>query len=173
MRLNNLTTQLATLGDAEPDYKIVDKYLRIARLRYKQLVISIETLLDSADLSVEEITGCLKAAEDDDVPEVGRDGDKLYLTEEQWLERYKQKDSARSHRGGGSDSGAGHGKGWSWPQGHQVRRQIHFEWRKRGQVQAASGLEQGEVPQLWQIWPLGPRLSWESQEGGGPCGPRR
>jgi uncharacterized membrane protein YgcG len=111
MRLNNLTTQLATLGDAEPDSKIVDKYLRIARLRYKQLVISIETLLDSADLSVEEITGCLKAAEDDDVPEVGRDGDKLYLTEEQWLERYKQKDSAGSRRGGGSDSGTGHGKG--------------------------------------------------------------
>jgi hypothetical protein len=28
-------------------------------------------------------------AEDDDVLEAGRDGDKLYLTEEQWLERYK------------------------------------------------------------------------------------
>jgi hypothetical protein len=35
MRLNNVTTQLATLGDAESDHKIVDKYLRIARPRYK------------------------------------------------------------------------------------------------------------------------------------------
>jgi hypothetical protein len=111
MRLNNVTAQLATLGDAEPDHKIVDKYLRIARPRYKQLVISIETLLDSADLSVEEITGRLKAAEDDDVPEAGRDGGKLFLTEEQWLERYKQKDYAGSHRGGGSGGGGGRGKG--------------------------------------------------------------
>jgi hypothetical protein len=45
-------------------------------------MISIETLLDSTDLSVEEIIDRLKVAEDDDVLEVGRDGDKLYLTEE-------------------------------------------------------------------------------------------
>jgi hypothetical protein len=53
---HNLTTQLATLGDVEPDHKIIDKYLCIARPRYKQLVISIETMLDSTHLSVEEIT---------------------------------------------------------------------------------------------------------------------
>jgi hypothetical protein len=56
MHLNNLINQLAMLGDAEPDDKIIDKYLHIARPRYKQLVISIETLLDSSVLSVEEIT---------------------------------------------------------------------------------------------------------------------
>jgi hypothetical protein len=57
MHLNSLTNQLATLRDTEPDNKIVDKYLRIARPRYKQLDISIETLFDSSVLSVEEITG--------------------------------------------------------------------------------------------------------------------
>jgi hypothetical protein len=62
-------------------------------------------------LSVEEITGCLKAVEDDDVSEAGRDGGKLFLTEEQWLERYKQKDYAGSHHGGGSGGGRGRGKG--------------------------------------------------------------
>jgi hypothetical protein len=82
IRLNNLTTQLATLGD-EPDHKIIDKYLCIAHPRYKQLVISIETLLDYVDLSVEE----------------------------QWLERYKQKDFTGSLRGGGSSDGGGHRKG--------------------------------------------------------------
>ena len=107
MRLNNLTNELATLGDPEPKSKIVDKYLRVARPRYKQLVLSIETLLDVDDLSVEEITGRLKAAEDDIDPVNGRDGDKLYLTEEQWLERYKQKEAASSRRGVGS---GGHGK---------------------------------------------------------------
>jgi hypothetical protein len=99
------------LGDTEPDHKIVVRYLHIARLRYKQLVISIETLLDSANLSMEEIIGCLKAAKDDDVPMAGHDGDKLFLTEEQWLERYKQKDSAGSRHGGGSGGGDGREKG--------------------------------------------------------------
>jgi hypothetical protein len=75
------------------------------------LVISIETLLDYVDLSVEEIIGRLKAVEDDEVPAVGRDGDKLYLTEEQWLERYKQKDFTGPLRGGGSGDGGGHRKG--------------------------------------------------------------
>jgi CHAD domain-containing protein len=87
--LNNLTNQLATLGDAEPDDKSVDKYLRLARPKYKQLVTSIETMLDSSVLSVEKITERLKAAEDDINIEVGDGVDKLYLTEEQWLERYK------------------------------------------------------------------------------------
>jgi hypothetical protein len=82
MWLNNLTNQLATLGDDEPDDKIIDKYLRIAQLRYKQLVISIETLLDSANLSVEEITGRLKAAEDNVDVGNGSEVDKFYLIEE-------------------------------------------------------------------------------------------
>jgi hypothetical protein len=63
MWLNNLTNQLATLG-------------------YKQLVISIETLLDSANLSVEEITGRLKAAEDNVDVGNGSEVDKFYLIEE-------------------------------------------------------------------------------------------
>lgn len=111
MRLNNLTNQLATLGDPEPKSKIVDKYLRVARPRYKQLVLSIETLLDLDDLSVEEITGRLKAAEDDNDPVGSRDGDKLYLTEEQWLERYKQKEAASSRRGVGSGGRGKHSRG--------------------------------------------------------------
>jgi hypothetical protein len=80
---------LATLGDLEPDDKVVNKYLCIACPRYKQLVISIETLLDSMDLSVEDIAGRLKAIEDDKHTDDGHEGEKLYLIEEQWLERYK------------------------------------------------------------------------------------
>jgi hypothetical protein len=58
----------------------VEKYLRIARPRYKQLVVSIETLLDVSTLTVEDITGRLKAAEDvDDAPPLSMGG-KLYLT---------------------------------------------------------------------------------------------
>jgi hypothetical protein len=46
----------------------MEKYLRIARSRYKQLAISIETLLDVSTLSVEDITGRLMASEDDPEP---------------------------------------------------------------------------------------------------------
>jgi uncharacterized membrane protein YgcG len=100
MRLNNLTNQLTTLGDVEPDEKIVDKYLHIEHPRYKQLVISIETLLDFVDLSMEEITRWLKAGEDDIDIGTGGDGDKLYLMKEQWLEKYMQKEATGSHHGG-------------------------------------------------------------------------
>jgi hypothetical protein len=45
------------LGDPEDDERVVLKYLRIARPKFKQHVISIETLLDVSTLSIEEVTG--------------------------------------------------------------------------------------------------------------------
>jgi hypothetical protein len=86
MRLTGMMNQLVTLGDPEPDDKIVTKYLRVARPRYRQLIVSIETLLDIESLSVEEVMARLKAVEDDGVV-AGIGGEKLYLTEEEWLER--------------------------------------------------------------------------------------
>ena len=82
--------RLATLGDQ----KVVTKYLRVVRLRYKykQLVISIETLLDIYQLSIEEVTGRLKFADDVEPPTLLTAGGKLLLTEEQWVDRYKKKD---------------------------------------------------------------------------------
>jgi hypothetical protein len=105
MRLTGMMNQLATLGDPEPDDKIVAKYLRVARPRYRQLVVSIETLLDIESLSVEEVTARLKAIEDDGVV-AGNGGEKLYLTEEEWLERYKQKESDGGCRSSGGGSGS-------------------------------------------------------------------
>jgi hypothetical protein len=104
MRLTGMTYQLATLGDPEPDDKIVAKYLRVARPRYRQLIVSIETLLDIESLSVEEVTARLKTVEDDGVV-AGNGGEKLYLTEEEWLERYKQKESDGGCRSSGSGGG--------------------------------------------------------------------
>jgi hypothetical protein len=51
-------------------------------LRYKQHVISIDTLLDSSDLSMEDIIGRLRAAEDDGDTAFVKEGEKLYLTED-------------------------------------------------------------------------------------------
>jgi hypothetical protein len=107
LRLTNIVSQLATLGDPEDPTKVVEKYLRIARGRYKQLVVSMETLLDISTLSIEEVTGRLLASEDDPESKQNLDSGKLYLTEEQWLERYKAKEQENSRTGGGS---RGHGR---------------------------------------------------------------
>ncbi|WVZ57632.1 hypothetical protein U9M48_007993 [Paspalum notatum var. saurae] len=120
LRLTGIVAQLQTLGDPEPPNKVIARYLRVAQPRYKQLVISIETLLDVSTLTVEEITGRLKAAEEDDDPPPPNAGGKLYLTEEQWEARLKEKQSAsnsgdssksgnnrRRPRGGASNGGGG------------------------------------------------------------------
>jgi hypothetical protein len=123
MHLAGIMNQLATLGDPEPDDKVVLKYLWIARPRYKQLVLSIETLLDVSTLSIQEVTGRLKAAEDDAVESSVAEG-KLLLSEEEWAERSKKKETGHGSRGrsrggggwggrgrGGENHGRGRGRG--------------------------------------------------------------
>jgi hypothetical protein len=46
MQLAGIMKQMATLGDPKPHDKVALMYMRIASPRYKQLVLSIETLLD-------------------------------------------------------------------------------------------------------------------------------
>jgi transposase InsO family protein len=110
LRLSSMVQRLATLGDPEPDEKVVAKYLRVVRPRYKQLVISIETLLDISQLSIEEVTGRLKAADDVVPAPANTASGKLLLTEEQWVERYKKK-SGELGRGGSGSGGRGKGRG--------------------------------------------------------------
>jgi hypothetical protein len=59
LRLSNIVQRLAILGDPELESKVVAKYLRVARPRYRQLVVSIETLLNIDTLSIEEVIGRL------------------------------------------------------------------------------------------------------------------
>lgn len=68
LRLTSIIAQLDTLRDPKPAEKVVARYLLVARPRYKQLVISIEILLDVSTLTIEKVTGRLKAAEEDDDP---------------------------------------------------------------------------------------------------------
>ena len=110
LRLSNLVQWLAILGDPESEPKVVAKYLRVARPRYKQLVVSIETLLDIDTLSIEEVTGRLKAATDDEPTPAQTVTGELLLTEEHWLERYKKRDRGK---GRGKQRGRGSGSGTS------------------------------------------------------------
>jgi hypothetical protein len=102
LRLTNLVQRLAVLGDPEPQHKVVRKYLRVAKPRYKQLVVSIETLLHIVTLSVEEVTGRLQAGADGEPEAPKTVSGKLLMTQDEWLEKYK----ADSGRGGSAPAGA-------------------------------------------------------------------
>jgi len=64
VRITDLATQLEVLdaGYAEPE--VVRKFLQATPSRYAQIVMAIETLLDLDALSVDELVGRLKAAEE-------------------------------------------------------------------------------------------------------------
>jgi len=95
---------------------VVRKFLSVVPKRCKQMACSIMTLLDLNTLSIEELIGRLKAAEEcDEEEETGsRASGKLLLSEEEWFARLKLRDGAgasssstsRSH-----DRGRGRGRG--------------------------------------------------------------
>jgi hypothetical protein len=99
LRLTNLVTSLATLGAPIDETQVVEKFLRVVPPRLSQIALAIETLLDTSEMSLEEVTGRLKAADDRlESPEPPREQGKLLLTEEQWLERMKGRQGGSSSR---------------------------------------------------------------------------
>ena len=98
IRISNLAAALRSLGDIVDEEKIVRKFLSVVPSRFAQIAFSMETLLDPASMTVEEVTGHLRAIEERMDGDQGSSsaGGQLLLTEEQW--------EARKHqaRGGGS-----------------------------------------------------------------------
>jgi hypothetical protein len=65
LRLSGLVQQLAWHGDSGIDeQKAVEKYLCVVPKKYTQIALSMETLLNLLTLSIEEVTGRLKAVDD-------------------------------------------------------------------------------------------------------------
>jgi hypothetical protein len=90
LRLAKMVHELEILGDPEEPRKVAAKYLRVVLKRFAPVAISIESLLDISTMSIEEITGRLRAVEgcgDDDDDDEPVAGGKLLLTEEQWQAR--------------------------------------------------------------------------------------
>ena len=84
MRLAGMVQHLATLGETVEEAKVVGKFLRSVPAKYKQIVLAIQTLLDVSTLTLADVTGRLKAAEDEleaPPPTVSHNG-KLYLSQE-------------------------------------------------------------------------------------------
>ncbi|WVZ79341.1 LOW QUALITY PROTEIN: hypothetical protein U9M48_026932 [Paspalum notatum var. saurae] len=85
LRLQALVSELGALGKKMDDEEVVGKYLRAAPKRLEPVVVSMETLLDLSELTIEDVTGRLRAYEDRLVPstEQAAEGDKLLLGKEQ------------------------------------------------------------------------------------------
>jgi hypothetical protein len=63
-RITGLAANLRTLGDNISDAEVVRKMLQVVLDHLTQVAVSIETLLDIKNISVEEVTGMLRAVEE-------------------------------------------------------------------------------------------------------------
>ncbi|VAH42548.1 unnamed protein product [Triticum turgidum subsp. durum] len=114
MRISSLASQLRALGDTMDDARVVRKFLRVVPSRFAQVAVSIETLLDLSELSVEELTGRLRVVEDrlDDGRESFGSGQLLFSKKWEARKRQGHGGGAQSSRGGGrTQGGAGRGAG--------------------------------------------------------------
>ncbi|RLN23644.1 hypothetical protein C2845_PM07G28310 [Panicum miliaceum] len=114
LRLSVLMSSLNIYGGTIDEQRAVEKLLRVVPKKYSQIAMSIETLLDTADLTIEEVTGRLKAVDDrDDTPPQSAldqpllSGGKLYFTEEQWLAWMKQRRDGKGSSKPPKSSGGG------------------------------------------------------------------
>ena len=81
----------------------VSKYLHSMPAKYIQIALSIETMLDLSTLTIEDVTGRLRAVDECMEQAIATtDSGKLLLIEEEWAARMKEKKSgeASSSRGG-------------------------------------------------------------------------
>ena len=84
MRINALAADLRTLGESLDETKVVKKMLRVLPNKYAQIAISIETMLDLKKLSLEDLVGRLRMAEDRmEIESITDKAGKLMLTEEE------------------------------------------------------------------------------------------
>ncbi|XP_073363375.1 uncharacterized protein [Aegilops tauschii subsp. strangulata] len=110
MRITTLVNNLRSLGDNVEEVRVVQKFLRVVPARYTQIACAIETLLDLRNLTVEELVGRLRSAEERyGVDAKGHDG-QLLLTEQEWYAR-------KGQQGQGSGSSGGGGQRQGKPQG--------------------------------------------------------
>ncbi|XP_071683669.1 uncharacterized protein [Lolium perenne] len=99
LRISNLAATMRSLGDACDEEKVVRKFLSVVPKSFVQIAFSMETLMDPATLTVEEVVGHLRAVEERLEGDQTDSGGQLLLTEQQWEEKRKQ------NRSGGRDRG--------------------------------------------------------------------
>jgi hypothetical protein len=64
IRINTLANSMRVLDDVVEEVTVVEKFLQVVPSKYSQIAISIETMLDTSLLTVEELIGRMRPAED-------------------------------------------------------------------------------------------------------------
>ncbi|XP_066380694.1 uncharacterized protein [Miscanthus floridulus] len=127
MRITNLAANLKSLGETLEDTRIVKKFLRVVPPRFHSVVVSIEMFRDLKKLTVEELIGHLRAAEerfDEKVEQITDKAERLLLAEEDWLEKHKHRFQADRKDGGGSGSSGGSTGATSGSAGHWKAKSV-------------------------------------------------
>jgi hypothetical protein len=109
MRITNLVRNLKTLGESIDDVRVVKKFLRVVPPRFTQVVVSIEMFCHLKELTVEELIGRLRAAEErfhDKVEQIVDKAGRLLLAKDDWLEKNKHRFHSGHKQGGGKTSAA-------------------------------------------------------------------
>jgi hypothetical protein len=99
LHLQGMAATLATLGEVVEEAKIMEKIVRSVLSQFRQIILTITTLLDVLTLSVVDLTGRLKAGEDTfDEPLMSLQHDEKHLNEE-WDTRRKkhEEEEERAH----------------------------------------------------------------------------
>jgi hypothetical protein len=92
LRINSLAKNLRGLGEVVDETRVVKKILRVLPKQYNQIAVSIETLLNINNLTVEELVGRLRAAEDRlNADTIVEKTEKLFLSEDQWFAKYRHR----------------------------------------------------------------------------------
>jgi hypothetical protein len=112
-----MVATLATLGEIVEEQKVMEKILHCVPPRLKQIALTISTLLDVESLTVANLVGQFKAAEEafaEPLLSLQHDG-KLYLTKEEWDVRRVRREFENPRAGGfgvsGDKAGRGGGRG--------------------------------------------------------------
>jgi hypothetical protein len=156
LRLNTLQQKMVQLGDdTYGEERAIEKLFRCIPEKYKQIVHSIESLLDLSMMSIEEAISHLKVVDGDEPQPLSGPitvNGKLHLTREQWEACQgdgkkgesspsmggRKRGKSRKVRGGAQAGARGRAEGSTHgcpPRWH--RRQVEAGMRRR-------------LPQLWQ-----------------------
>nr|CAE04465.3 OSJNBa0029L02.6 [Oryza sativa Japonica Group] len=92
IRLTAIVADIRDMGGVMEDEHINKKLLCVVPKKYKPVAISLEQLLDVKTMALEELVGRLSTIDSYSDDEEKEARSKLYLTEEQWQARSKQKE---------------------------------------------------------------------------------